>query len=57
MFHGEPLQTAERKELVLINTHNEAFDPGDIRRAQMDYLRTFMIDEYSKGNYVIAGGD
>lgn len=45
------------KELLLINTHNEAFDPGDIRKAQMEYLKTFLMDEYSKGNYIIAGGD
>lgn len=45
------------KELVLINTHNEAFDTGDIRKAQMDFLRDFLITEYNKGNYIIAGGD
>jgi endonuclease/exonuclease/phosphatase family metal-dependent hydrolase len=45
------------KELVIINTHNEAFDPGDIRKAQMEYLRNFLLDEYKKGNFVIAGGD
>jgi len=45
------------KELVLINTHNEAFDPGEIRKAQMAYLRQFVLDEYAKGNYVVAGGD
>ena len=45
------------KELILINTHNEAFDPGDIRKAQMEYLKNFMISEYQNGNYVIAGGD
>ncbi|HLN54840.1 MAG TPA: endonuclease/exonuclease/phosphatase family protein [Bacteroidales bacterium] len=45
------------KELVLINTHNEAFDPGEIRRAQMEYLKTFLLEEYGKGNYIIAGGD
>jgi endonuclease/exonuclease/phosphatase family metal-dependent hydrolase len=45
------------KELVLINTHNEAFDPGEIRKAQMQYLKGFLLDEYAKGNYVIAGGD
>lgn len=48
---------ANGKELVLINTHNEAFDPGEIRRAQMQYLKTFLLDEFSKGNYIIAGGD
>lgn len=45
------------KELVIINTHNEAFDPGEIRKAQMAYLKDFMLGEYTKGNYVIAGGD
>jgi exonuclease III len=45
------------KELIMINTHNEAFDPGAIRKTQMEYLKNFIVDEYKKGNYVIAGGD
>jgi endonuclease/exonuclease/phosphatase family metal-dependent hydrolase len=46
------------KELVLINTHNEAFDEGgDIRKAQMERLREFVLNEYNAGNYVIVGGD
>jgi endonuclease/exonuclease/phosphatase family metal-dependent hydrolase len=46
------------KELVLINTHNEAFDAGGkIRKAQMEMLREFVLNEYNSGNYVIAGGD
>jgi endonuclease/exonuclease/phosphatase family metal-dependent hydrolase len=45
------------KELVIINTHNEAFDPGEIRKAQMMYLKSFLLDEYQKGNFIIAGGD
>jgi exonuclease III len=45
------------KELVMINTHNEAYDPGDIRKEQMEYLKNFILDEYKKGNYVITGGD
>ena len=46
------------KELVLINTHNEAFDEGGIiRKAQMERLREFVLNEYNSGNYVIAGGD
>ena len=45
------------RELILINTHNEAFDTGEIRKAQMDYLKNFLLEEYSKGNYIIAGGD
>jgi endonuclease/exonuclease/phosphatase family metal-dependent hydrolase len=45
------------KELVLINTHNEAFDEGDIRKAQMETMRDYIMNEYNSGNYVIAGGD
>jgi endonuclease/exonuclease/phosphatase family metal-dependent hydrolase len=46
------------KELVLINTHNEAFDKsGDIRKAQMEMLKDFVLNEYNSGNYIVAGGD
>lgn len=55
MVNRYPLSSG--KELILINTHNEAFDPGNIRKAQMEYLKNFMLDEYAKGNYIMAGGD
>ena len=45
------------RELVVVNTHNEAFDPGEIRKTQMAYLKDFLIREYNNGNYIIAGGD
>lgn len=46
------------RELVLINTHNEAFDEGgEIRKAQMEKLREVVLKEYDAGNYVIVGGD
>jgi endonuclease/exonuclease/phosphatase family metal-dependent hydrolase len=46
------------KQLVLINTHNSAFDnDGEQRRKEMPVLRDFVSAEYQKGNYVIAGGD
>jgi len=45
------------KDLIVINTHNEAYDPGQIRKAQMDYLKGFLQKEYEKGNYLILGGD
>lgn len=46
------------KELVLINTHNEAFDEGgNIRTAQMESIKDFVLKEYNSGNYVIVGGD
>ncbi len=45
------------KELVLINTHNSAYDDGSLRKKQMEYLKSFLITEYTKGNYIIVGGD
>jgi len=46
------------KELVLINTPNEAFDKGGfIRKIQMKRLREIVLNEYNSGNYVITGGN
>jgi len=45
------------KQLLVINTHNSAYDDGSLRTEQMDYLKRFLIEEYDKGNYVIVGGD
>lgn len=45
------------KELIVINTHNSAFDKGDMREAQMNFIRNKVMTEYEKGNYVIVGGD
>lgn len=45
------------KELLVINTHNSAYDNGSLKANQMDYLRSFITSEYEKGNYVLVGGD
>ncbi len=45
------------KQLVLVNLHLEAYDDGEGKIAQTKMLREFIEQEYSKGNYVIAGGD
>jgi endonuclease/exonuclease/phosphatase family metal-dependent hydrolase len=46
------------KELLLINTHNSAFDnEGKQRREEMLVLKKIITTEYEKGNYVIVGGD
>lgn len=45
------------KEVVFINLHLEAYDDGEGKIAQTKQLAQIMQDEYSKGNYVIAGGD
>lgn len=44
-------------ELVLINTHNSAYDDGSLKSQQMDYLKDFLMKEYEAGNYVVVGGD
>ena len=51
-----PLDGSE-KELVLVNLHLEAYDDGEGKIAQTKMLMDFLIGEYEKGNYVIAGGD
>lgn len=45
------------KELVVINLHLEAYDDGNTRLEQLEILKKIMVEEYEKGNYVIAGGD
>lgn len=48
---------SNQKELVIINTHNSAYDDGSLRAQQMTYLSDYLLSEYEKGNYVIVGGD
>ncbi len=51
-------KTSNGRQLVLVNTHNSAFsDAVEIREKELDQLKTFMDEEFSKGNYVIIGGD
>ncbi len=45
------------KELLIINTHNSAYDDGSLRKNQMEYIREFLLKEYQVGNYVLVGGD
>ncbi len=45
------------KQLVLVNLHLEAYDSGEGKIAQTKQLREFILAEYEKGNFVIAGGD
>ena len=44
-------------ELVVINTHNSAYDDGSLKKAEMDFMKEFLVTEEEKGNYVIVGGD
>ncbi len=45
------------KNLIIINTHNSAYDKGNLKQQQMQYLKKYIINEYNKGNYIIVGGD
>lgn len=45
------------KEFILINTHLSAFDDGSLKKQEMKFLKDFVLVEYAKGNFVIAGGD
>lgn len=45
------------KQLVLLNTHNSAFDGGVLKVQEMAYLKQYLLKEYEKGNYVVVGGD
>ncbi len=48
---------ANGKELLVVNTHNSAYDDGSLRKAQMEYLHSFLMEEYGRGNYIVVGGD
>lgn len=45
------------KTLLVINSHNSAYDDGNLRKQQMEYLKGFLLEEYEKGNYIIMGAD
>ena len=46
-----------KKDLLVINTHNSAYDDGTLRDQQLAFLKKFLLAEYQKGNYLIVGGD
>jgi endonuclease/exonuclease/phosphatase family metal-dependent hydrolase len=48
---------SDGNELVIVNTHNSAYDNGSLRTQQMNYLKDFLLNEYEQGNYLIVGGD
>lgn len=46
------------KDLVVVNVHNSAYDKtGDKNNKEMQRLLDFVEKEYSKGNYIVIGGD
>jgi len=54
----ERFPIADGKELLVINLHNSAYDDtGELKRAEMNYLKTYIMREYENGNYLVIGGD
>lgn len=51
-----PVEGSDR-QLVVVNLHLEAYDDGAGKAAQTRVLVDFLLQEYGKGNYVVAGGD
>lgn len=45
------------RQLVVINTHNSAYDGGTLKKQEMAYFKQYIVSEYEKGNYVVVGGD
>ena len=45
------------KDLVIINTHNSAFDDGSLKLQQINYLISFLKEELKEGNEFVVGGD
>lgn len=46
------------KQLVLANVHLSAFDEAAVTRyRQLKAIEDFIIEEYSKGSYIVCGGD
>ncbi len=57
-FIEQRYKTTQGKELIVINTHNSAFDDADeLRKKELNKLKELMVNEYRKGNYIIIGGD
>ena len=44
-------------ELVVINLHLSAYENEKLKTAQLNFVKRFIVEEHSKGNLVIAGGD
>jgi len=56
-FSAHRYPTLSGQELVVINTHNSAYDDGTLKAQQMTYLKDYLEAEHNKNNYVIVGGD
>lgn len=46
------------KDLVVVNIHNSAYDDtGELKAAEMAFIKDYLLKEFEKGNYIVVGGD
>jgi endonuclease/exonuclease/phosphatase family metal-dependent hydrolase len=46
------------KDLVVVNIHNSAYDDtGEMKAAEMAFIKEYLQKEFSQGNYLVVGGD
>ncbi len=51
------IRTRFGPDLVIMNIHHSAYDDGQIKKMQNDFLRELCLAEYERGSYVLIGGD
>ena len=57
VVHELPINGSD-KSLMVVNLHMSAYDgDGTLRLQEMAYLKTFLDEQKTLGNYVIVGGD
>jgi endonuclease/exonuclease/phosphatase family metal-dependent hydrolase len=45
-------------DLVVVNIHNSAYDDtGELKAAEMAFIKDYLLKEFSQGNYLVVGGD
>lgn len=56
-FMAQKFNTKTGEELCIINTHNTAFDQGEIRKREVQQLLQYAISLYENGTFVVIAGD
>ena len=55
LVQRHPLE--DGRTLTVVNLHLSAYDDGSLKRAQLDYLKEFLVQEEAAGHLVVVGGD
>ncbi len=46
------------KDLIVVNIHNSAYDDtGELKAAEMAFIKDYLLKEFEKGNFIVVGGD